>query len=149
MHPHSGLIFAFLMLFAAGAMAETSTEALLTQSYEMTEAGRFEEALEILRTAAREEPKSSLIYTRIGGVEVLRQEYSAGIQAFQRAIMLDQRNAKAFIGMAVAYLHLGQYSLARAALEEAGRIDPAKQPEIDNVLSWIEQRIDDLDTMAH
>jgi cytochrome c-type biogenesis protein CcmH/NrfG len=51
--------------------------------------------------------------------------------------MLDQGNADAFVGMAVGYLHLGEYRLAREALKEAGRLAPQKKEEIDRVLAWL------------
>jgi Tfp pilus assembly protein PilF len=54
--------------------------------------------------------------------------------------MLDGANADAFVGMAMAYLHGGDYALARAALEEAKRIDPAKQAKVDEVIAYINQR---------
>jgi hypothetical protein len=43
--------------------------------------------------------------------------------------------------MAVAYLHTARYPLARAALEEAKRIDPAKQAKVDELIAWIDQRV--------
>ena len=73
-------------------------------------------------------------------MQLLRQEYRAGVENFQRAIALDPDNADAFIGMALAYLHMGQYGLARASLQEAQRIAPAKREEIEKVLAWIDQR---------
>ena len=121
-------------------LAENNTQPLLDKSYQEAQAGRFEEALKILHEALDQAPNSSLIHTRIGGVKVLRKEYSAGIKDFRKAIMLDQKNASAFVGMAVAYLHMGQYNLARAALDEAAKIDPSKQSEIDQVIAWIDQR---------
>ncbi len=128
------------LILAGTALANDETQLLLQQSYEQTKAGDFDQALSTLQRAAAKDPDSSLVHTRIGGVRLLRKEYSAGIKDFQRAIMLDQLNASAFVGMAVAYLHLGQHSLARASLDEAAKIDPSKQPEIDQVLSWIDQR---------
>ena len=112
----------------------------MQKGYEQAEAGQLDQAEQTLQTAVSKAPDSSLAYTRLGGVKVLRQQYGAGVQDFQQAIMLDQNNATAFVGMAVAYLHMGEQSLAKAALQEAMRLDPTKKPEIDKVLSWIEQR---------
>jgi Flp pilus assembly protein TadD len=135
------LIFLSAFLIAPFAFADDNDiEALLQQGYAQTEAGKLEQAEQTLQLAIRKAPDSSLAYTRLGGVKVLRQEYAAGIQDFQQAIMLDRDNATAFVGMAVAYLHMGQQSLATAALHEAMRLDPAKKPEIDKVLAWIDQR---------
>jgi tetratricopeptide (TPR) repeat protein len=128
------------LLVSGNALGSNGTDALLDLSYEQTKAGKLDDALSTLQQAVSKDPTSSLARSRLGGIRVLRQEYSAGIKDFQQAIMLDQNNSTAFVGMAVAYLHMSQYSLARAALDEAGKIDPAKKPEIDKVLAWIEQR---------
>ena len=133
-------ILAFFLSLNGPATAEDETQALLNRGYEQTQAGQLDEALDTLQLAVNKAPDSSLAYTRLGGVRLLRQEYTDGIKDFQQAISLDQTNAVAFIGMSVAYLHMSQYSLARAALDEAVRIDPSRKPEIDKVVAWIEQR---------
>lgn len=105
--------------------------------------GKIEEAVASLQQAVVADPRSSLAYTRLGGAQVLKQDYNAGLESFKQAIALDANNANAFVGMAVAYLHTARYSLARAALEEAKRIDPAKQEEVDRLIGWIEERASD------
>lgn len=132
--------FALSLCLSGYALAENATQDLLQKGYEQTQAGQFDAALETLQEARDKDPDSSLIRTRLGGIRLLRQEYTDGIKDFQQAIILDQNNAVAFIGMSVAYLHMGQYSLARAALDEAARLDPNKQSEIDKVVAWIEKR---------
>lgn len=42
--------------------------------------------------------------------------------------------------MALAYIHAGRYPLARAALEEAKRIDFSKREEVDKLIAWIDRR---------
>lgn len=143
------LTITLTLAFNGNLLGDTTTQALIDQSYELTKSGKLEEALNILQEAAEKDPNSSLVHTRMGGVRVLRKEYSAGIKDFQQAIMLDQQNTSAFVGMAVAYLHMGQYSLARASLEEARKIDPSKQTEIDKVMAWIDQRTDGVSHSAH
>lgn len=135
-------LFGFICMLVAGssAFAASSTDSLLQQSYEQSKAGNLDEALKTLQLAVKNDPSSSVARTRLGGIHILRQEYSKGIQDFQQAIMLDQKNASAFLGLSVAYLHMGKYNLARASLQEAGNIDPEKQTEIDNVLAWIDER---------
>ncbi len=135
------------VIITTSTLAAENTDNLLKQAYEQSAAGDLDQALSTLQQAVREDPDSSLAYTRLGGVRVLRQEYSASIQDFQQAIMLDQQNAAAFIGMSVSYLHMGQYTMARAALQEAAKIDPAKQSEIDKVLAEIDQRAASSTTM--
>jgi tetratricopeptide (TPR) repeat protein len=71
---------------------------------------------------------------------LLKQEYKAAIEEFRIAIKLDASNADAFVGMAVAYLHDGDYPLARASLEEAKRLDPGRQAKLDELIAYIDQR---------
>ena len=129
-----------VLLWSQLSFAGNDIAALLQKGYEQTEAGQLDQAEQTLQTAVSKAPDSSLAYTRLGGVKVLRQHYSDGVKDFQQAIMLDQNNASAFVGMAVAYLHMGEQGLAKAALQEAMRLDPSKKTEIDKVLAWIEQR---------
>ena len=103
-------------------------------------AGEIDAGLARFRQAAEQDPESVLARTRIGGALMLEQEYTQAIEAFRSAIALDGETAPAFVGMAIAYLHLGDYSLARASLQEARRIDPSKGEKIDEILGWIEQR---------
>jgi len=103
--------------------------------------GKLPEALLALQEAVAADPQSSLAYQRLGGAQLMSQDYDGSIQSFQRAIALDARNAEAFVGLGMAYLHTGRLGLARAALEEAKRIDPAKEIRIDEVIAWIDQRV--------
>jgi tetratricopeptide (TPR) repeat protein len=131
---------AFCGLLAAPLQAASDAAALIRQGEAQANAGQLDQALTTLQQAVTEDPASSLAYTRLGGVQMLKQEYRAGIQSFQQAITLDQTNANAFVGMGIAYLHLGDYALARAALQEAEQRDPSKQAEIARLQAWIQQR---------
>jgi len=113
---------------------------LMQQGQRQLDAGELEQAETTFKEVVAQNPDSALGHTRLGGVYLLRQNYRAGIESFQRGIVLDPGNADAFVGMALAYLHLGQYGLARASLQEAERIAPSKREEIDKVLAWIDQR---------
>jgi Tfp pilus assembly protein PilF len=102
--------------------------------------GKADEAVATLERAVAAAPHSSLAHTRLGGARLMRQEYSAAIQDFRNALGADPNNADAFVGMAVAYLHSGDYALGRAALGEAKRLAPAKGPEIDQVFIYLDRR---------
>jgi tetratricopeptide (TPR) repeat protein len=138
--PYGYVYFILLLVLSASPRAEDSAETLIQTGQTQAAQGQFDAALASFEQAIALEPRSSLAYTRMGGVQVLRQQYRLGIDAFKQAIMLDQRNADAFVGMAVAYLHLGDESLARAALHEAETLNPAKKPEIAKVLALLDQK---------
>ncbi|MEW8505177.1 MAG: tetratricopeptide repeat protein [Candidatus Thiodiazotropha sp.] len=141
-----GRLFIYLLALSlslggiTSAMAQESVKQLIADAQQLSEAGNLPEAHAILVKAVETDPQSSPAHTRLGGVELLQRNYQSGIKRFQQAIMLDRANADAFVGLAVAYLHLGRYALAREALKEAEQLGPSKQQDIDKVLAWLDQR---------
>ncbi len=135
--------FMLVLVFIAACIpgwASSNVDKLIEQGQAQAGAGKLDDALATLNSAVAQYPQSSLAFTRLGGVQVLRQEYQLSIKSFQQAVMLDQSNANAFVGLAVAYLHMGQYGLAREALNEAEKLDASKKAQIQKVLAWIDQR---------
>ena len=132
-----------LMLLALLPLAFAEEPGPLQRGEALLKEGKLPEALSALQEAVAADPQSSLAYQRLGGAQLMSQDYASSIQSFQRAIGLDARNAEAFVGMGMAYLHTGRLGLARAALEEAKRIEPAKQIRIDEVIAWIDRRASD------
>ena len=135
------LIATTLCIVAMGhAAAGNGVDALILDGQTQAGEGRLDDALATLQKAVREYPDSSVAYTRLGGIQVLKQQYRRGIESFQQAVMLDGSNADAFVGMALAYLHLGRYEPARQALREAEKLDASKKTEIARVLAWFDRR---------
>jgi Flp pilus assembly protein TadD len=146
---HPAALAALLAAILSVPMSSTAAEqaqpapdakALIAASEAELAQGKADEAVATLERAVAADPKSSQAHTRLGGARLMRQEYSAAIQDFRNALAADPTNADAFVGMAVAYLHSGDQALARAALEEARRLAPAKGPEIDRVLGYLDRR---------
>ena len=135
--PYLALI-ALATLSAAASAAEVA--GLLREGEQKLQAGEIDAAVQVLEQAVAQDAGSPLARTRLGGALLLKQDQPAAIGQFREAIRLDPRNAPAFIGMAVAEIHLGRYALARASLSEAKAIDPAKGPEIDRLLLWLDTR---------
>ena len=115
-------------------------DALIAAGESKLKIGEIDAAIIDLRQAVAVDPASSRAQTRLGGALLLKQQNAAAIDAFRAAITLSANNADAFIGMAIAYLHGGDGALARAALEEAKRIDPARAARIDALIASIDQR---------
>ncbi len=134
------LVLTFFLATGGLAWASNGLNSLIQEGQDLANQGKMDEAFAKLTTAVEQYPESSLAHTRLGGVRVLRQEYSLSIKDFQQAIMLDQKNSNAFVGLAVAYLHLGQFAHAKGALKEAEKLDPAKKEEITKLLTWIDKR---------
>jgi len=133
-----------LLALCAGVSADDASgppiAALIAEGEQQMQQQDIAGAIETLRRAVAADPNSSLAHTRLGGAYLLNSQYDPAIEQFQRAISADATNADAFIGMAVAYLHSGRMGLAKAALEEAKRVDPSKGERIDQVMDWIDQR---------
>ena len=151
MHKELRLITALLLMIltvaiiaddATTAPADPiSTDDLISKGEAQLQQGDLPSAIETLTAAVKREPGSSLARTRLGGAYLLDQQYTPAIDQFQQAISADADNAPAFIGMGIAYLHSGRFGLAKAALDEAKRIDPNKAKEIDEVQAKIDARM--------
>lgn len=134
------LAVGLLSLLAFGTALGADAAASIEAGEAKLKAGEIDGGLALFREAVQADPRSSLARTRLGGALLLKQEYKAAIEEFRAAIALDGANADAFVGMAVAHLHGGDYPLARASLEEAKRLDPGKQVEIDALIASIDRR---------
>ncbi|QEP41901.1 tetratricopeptide repeat protein [Ectothiorhodospiraceae bacterium BW-2] len=87
---------------------------------------------------------ASVPLTEQANQQLLNQHYQQAVQSYQSAIRQGEEPGRAFIGMAIAYLHLGQYPLARAALDEARERKPHHSEEIDKLMIWLNGREDKL-----
>ncbi|MBK1724077.1 tetratricopeptide repeat protein [Thiocystis violacea] len=135
--PCSALIA--LAILSQSAFAADVGE-LIREGESKLQTGEIDAAVRVLEEAVAQDARSALARTRLGGALLLKQDQTAAIGQFREAISLDPRNAQAFIGMAVAEIHLGRYGLARAALVEAKDIDSAKGQEIDRLVVWLDSR---------
>lgn len=138
------LILAVLMLAIAAAGSDASPqdiEALMAEGERQAQAGNLEAALHAYKTALADSPQSKDVRLKLAGMQVLNGQYRTSIEHFQRVISQDPDNANAFVGMGIAYLHIGDFALARAALQEASKHDKKKREELRKVLDWIENRI--------
>lgn len=133
------LLFLPLSLLADNASGSPAAN-LIEQGDVLKEKGEFEAAMAKYQEAVSRDPESASALFKLGGMQLVQQQYSASIDSFQRSLTLDQGNANAFVGMAVAYLHMGSFKLAEAALDEAVRLDPSKKSEVEKVQAWIDER---------
>ena len=62
------------------------------------------------------------------------------VQNFQRAVSLGDNGARSFLGLGMAYLHLGQFGAARAAFVEARSRGTSNPQEVDRVVARIDAR---------
>ena len=121
--------------------AEAGAPGLLQRGEALLNEGKLPEALAVLQEAVAAEPHSAQAFQRLGGAQLMSQDYAGSIESFQRAISLDATNVAAFVGLGMAYLHSGRFGQARAAMVEAKRLDPGKQAKLDEIIAWIDQRV--------
>jgi len=134
------LVTALLLLFSGWVVAATELDTILATADEKIAAGDFDTAKKILDSAIESSPQSSKLHQKIAAVHMIQREYSLSIPHFQKAIGLDSKNGGAFIGLGFAYLHSGRYGPARAALLEAQSLTPHRATEIQQIISWIDDR---------
>ncbi len=133
------LLCMLLMLFSVNASAADVLD-LVRQGESKLQAGEIDAAVAVLESAVAMDAASPIAHTRLGGALLLKQEQTAAIEHFRKAIALDAENAHAFVGIAIAEIHLGRYQRARAALMEAKAIDPDKGDEVDSLIDWLDSR---------
>lgn len=92
--------------------------------------GRLDEARASFTQAVTLNPRSVTARMKLGGFQLGNNSYSSAIGTYQQTISLDANNAKAWIGLGMAYLHTGQHELSRAAFSEAIRIEPARKEQL-------------------
>jgi tetratricopeptide (TPR) repeat protein len=139
------LILMVLGLFSSFAFASSDAKSNIKEGDELYAQGNVKEALEYFENAVKENPDSAENWFKLARTQMLNSQNVASVKSYQKSIQLDDNNALAFIGMAIAYLHIGQYNHARASLSEAGRIDPTKKAEVDKVLMQIDGKLKSLD----
>jgi len=139
-------LIAFLAAISTGwvqalGAVDTAPATGLEKADRLAREGQVDRALAAYRELSGSQPASARVHARTGGMLLLKQEYAEAIRSFQIAIGLDaENNAEAFIGLGIAYLHLGQYGAARAALTEARRLKPESGSDIDQLLAWLDGR---------
>jgi Flp pilus assembly protein TadD len=134
------LMIAVACSLLAAHVATAQSEASLEAGQARAASGDIKGALQIYEALARNHPESAEAFAHLGGMQLLDQRYRDAVQSFQQAISLGDQDARAFIGMGMAYLHLGQLGPARAAFVEAQNRGNARPGEIAEILAWIDRQ---------
>jgi Flp pilus assembly protein TadD len=131
-------LLAITLSWANIALAQT--EAALAQGQEKAAAGDIKGALEVYLEMTRTHPDSYEAHALLGGMQLLDQHYADAVKSFQRAISLGDAGARSFVGMGMAYLHMGQLGPARAAFVEAKSRGVSADSDVDQIIAWIDKR---------
>ena len=97
----------------------------------LNDAGRPEEAMQILESALRLNPiPPSWYYYQIGNSYRMTEKYEKALREYKKAIQVQSDNFLAHLGLAVAYVYLGREKQARATAAEVLRINPKFSVEL-------------------
>ncbi len=119
---------------AAPAPVAASEVALIAQGDKLWAAARLDDAAKSFEQAIAANPASVAAHMKLAGLQLSRQDYNRAAQTYQRTISLDAKNSKAWIGLGFAYRHTSRPELARAAFQEAVRIEPARKAQLASLL---------------
>lgn len=119
-----------LVLGALSAGAWAGGPSLIEQGDRQWADGKVNDARKSFEQAAAADPKSPAPLLKLGGLHLTSNDPVAAIRTYQRVISLDINNARAWIGLGLAYLHTGQKDLSRAAFSEAIRSDPSRRAQL-------------------
>ncbi len=101
-----------------------SASVLLNLGIVRTRQGRYADAAEILRAAARAAPQDAGFWARLGAAHLKSDSNKEALAAFDEALRLDGRHARALTGRARALFNLRRGDAAVAAFEAAAAAAP-------------------------
>jgi Tfp pilus assembly protein PilF len=130
---------ASLLTGTAWATTTGNAESLLASGTKLLEQGKLEPAQKAYEAAVKAAPRSVDANMKLAGVYIAQNNFTAATRIYQQVIGLDPTNAKAFIGLGIAYLHSGDKALTRAALEEALRLEPQRKDQLTPILSMLDE----------
>lgn len=128
-----------LVLALAGWAAVARGDALSDGKKALKE-GRVEEAVALLRQAAKADPTSAPAQIALGQALARRRRWEEALGAYQAAARLDPRSSEAQRGQGTALTRLGRLEEAVKAYQEATRLDrrfPEAQLALGDVLGQL------------
>lgn len=138
------LIVLLAIMVGAGLIATSFATAQADDPFEIGKAkaarGDIKGALQTYEELAGTHPESAEAFALLGGMQLLDQRYGDAVRSFQQAVSLGDPDARSFIGMGMAYLHLGQLGPARAAFVEAQNRGSARPGDIADIIAWIDRQ---------
>lgn len=89
---------------------------------------RFDEAVQVIQSGLKETSSPAALELRLGAVEMLKGNYTAARDAFNKAIAADSRLDAAYVGLAETYTHEGDDASSIKVLEAARSKLPGHYP---------------------
>ncbi len=99
----------------------------------MEQAGRTEEAVEMLRAALRASPHARELWRGLGNLLLRSGRHEEAADSFHEGLRLDDKDVEAWVNRGVALLMLGRSREGIGALREALEIDPRRAEALNNL----------------
>jgi len=128
------------VMVATVGLVQARAEGDLERGQKLAEQGDVVGALAAYQKVVAARPEWPEGHAYLGGMQLMDQRYKDAVLSFQKAISLGAESRRPFIGMGMAYLHMGQFGPARAAFVEAKARSAEKGGEIDKILAWLEAK---------
>ncbi len=125
---------AVFLASSAGVVTAADYASLLAQGNKQWTDGKLEDAKKSFEQAVATNPLAVDGQMKLAGLLLASGKYDAAVKTYQKAISLDGKNARAWMGLGVAYRHAGDKELSQAAFEEAVRIEPARKAQLAKVM---------------
>ena len=90
--------------------------------------GRFDEALEMMRSAQRLDPLSSAVNNSLGDIYYFRREYGKAVRQYEKTLELDPDFGKSYVSLGFTHLAQGKPQAAREAFRQADDIPSEGTP---------------------
>lgn len=114
---------------------------------QLWKAKKIDEAIVEYKKIIKENPNNKLAYQRLASIYLLNNKARDAIPAYQNAIIHDPENPKLFASMSIAYLHLSQYSMAKAMANQAVALDP-KMENAKKIITYADKKVEMLEQAA-
>ena len=121
-------------------LAPAQAAGTLADGQQRAAEGDIKGALAIYQELTESQPESYEAFAHLGGMQLLDQRYADAVKSFQQAVALGDNGTRSFVGMGMAYLHMGQLGPARAAFVEARSRGTESNADVDGIISWIDSR---------
>ena len=128
-------------LYFEAAACESDRSELFFEIYKdignlCVRSGDYEGAEEYYFKAHAINGESDILQVNLGTLEVQRDDWGQARERFGQAILFNNKNDKAWVGVAMSHYNLGEYDLANASLTNALDFNPLNRTAVHLLASW-------------
>jgi len=117
-------ILCLAVLFFTMPAGQALSEENIESAEKFFNAGKYDEAVDILEEITEKEPSNTKAWTLLGNSYLTLGKNKKAIKSYNNAIRIDAKNEEAFLGLGHAYSAMRDHSKAIAAYKNAIEINP-------------------------